>query len=244
MLNILLKDAYLQFGEWGYWSNCSQSCGQKGTRFRTRKCIILPRKKSKGAIGGHPYQTKMAAPKSAPVQKKISKEQHRKQTSPTSSGSSVRKQKASQKNVNNSAKLDKHSGEIPYEKYLKTKYEAKKMEKQQDTLRKTLRKILPKPKRGTRAVASPHLKSRHHWNPFWNQHNNRQNRIRPHNPNLPKGTRVLKVCSAHGTHMRSRCNVKNCPGKTSLSVQDLKFFVLSNFAILNEMGQFKNFEIF
>lgn len=221
MLNILLKDAYLQFGEWENWSSCSQPCGQKGTRFRTRKCIVLPRQKSKGSIGSHPYQTKMAAPKSAPVQKKISKEQHRKQASPTTSGFSVGKHKASQKNVNNNAKHDKHSGEIPYEKYLKTKYEAEKLAKQQDKLRETLRKILPKPKHVKRAVASPHLKSRYHWNPPWNQHNNRQNLvIRPHNPNLPQGARVLKFCSAHGTQMKSRCNVKNCPGKTSNSVQD------------------------
>lgn len=158
----------------------------------------------------------MAAPKSAPVQKKISKEQHRKQTSPTSSGPSVSKDKAKQKNVDNNAKQDKHSGEIPYEKYLKTKYEADKLKKQQDRLRVILRKILPKPKRGKRAVASHHLKSRYHWN----QHHHTQNLIRPHNPKLPKGVRVLKVCSAHGTHMRSRCNVKDCPSKTSLSVQD------------------------
>lgn len=216
MLNILLKDAYLQFGEWENWSHCSQPCGRKGTRFRTRKCIVLPRKKSKGAIGGHSYQPKMAAPKSAPVQKKISKEQHRKQTSPTSSGPSVSKDKAKQKNVDNNAKQDKHSGEIPYEKYLKTKYEADKLKKQQDKLRVILRKILPKPKRGKRAVASHHLKSRYHWNRL----HHTQNLIRPHNPKLPKGVRVLKVCSAHGTHMRSRCNVKDCPSKTSLTVQD------------------------
>lgn len=216
MLNILLKDAYLQFGEWENWSHCSQPCGRKGTRFRTRKCIVLPRKKSKGAIGGHSYQPKMAAPKSAPVQKKISKEQHRKQSSPTSSGPSVSKDKSKQKNVDNNAKQDKHGGEIPYEKYLKTKYEADKLKKQQDKLRVILRKIFPKPKRGKRAVASHHLKSRYHWN----QHHHTQNLIRPHNPKLPKGVKVLKVCSAHGTHMRSRCNVKDCPSKTSLSVQD------------------------
>ena len=107
--------------------------------------------------------------------------------------------KPKQKNINGKTTQNQNKGEIPYENYLQTKAEAEKLAKQQNEIINTIGKILPKSKRSKR-TASRHQK-------------NKEQTPLPNRSNLPTDARVLTQCSAHSTKMRSRCNVRSCPGK-------------------------------
>ncbi|XP_062605125.1 uncharacterized protein LOC134266929 [Saccostrea cucullata] len=174
------KKTHFRYGEWSSWSNCSHPCGQKGTRVRTRGCVILP----KGEVSSvhtqrliketkTPTKQRSNVPQSLPADKK------------QSSGGLTDKKNHSP------VKHGKRKETLPYEDYLQTRYNAKQLAERQKKTTKIVKQISPgRNKRSRRRSA--YL-------------------LRPKNSNLPADAKVLRKCSAHGTKMVSRCNVRNCP---------------------------------
>lgn len=204
MICMCFIENYLRFGEWGSWSTCSQPCGQSGTRVRIRGCVILPKGESHSK--NISKNSVLSAEFSPPIN--VPDKQPKKQNSFRG------QQKVTLKHIHK--KQGKHTGELSYEDFLRTKYEVEKLAKQQSKTRKIVKQIHPE-----------HIKQRFNSLHFerlsrrdvktGHYHNNTHHRRRAHHPmpsklNLPIEAKVLKKCSAHGTKMVSRCNMRTCPG--------------------------------
>jgi hypothetical protein len=192
-------ESYLRFGEWGSWSACSQPCGKSGTRVRIRGCVILPKGESqtKNLSSNSTISPETSSPTSFPDKE------------PEKQNSSTGQHNLTHNQIH--PKQERHTGGMSYEDVLRTEYEHEKLAQQQSETKKIVKQIYPA------QINSQHVKRLYRRNVKTKHYHKIHLKREAHPPllntsNLPMEAKVLRKCSAHGTVMISRCNVRSCPG--------------------------------